>query len=205
MFLKTEKTNPIIMDRDSVKLFDIPIINSDNALLWFKKDDDFRKTFCTPIINRGITFYNDKYYFFDHNIVDTPKSFSNVDVHAYNIYQISPNSVFNILKNFTYNGVENVYKYNPWILIFDNWINYGINYTHIKKDKYIDIKYYTTKVIDGYLISCYNKCPSDFIHFNLKKQLSIEDYLESCKSNNEFILNKKLYREAILKSLINEE
>jgi len=198
MFLKTENTKPITMDRDSVKLFDIPIIDESNAILRFEKDDDYRKTFCTPIINAGITFHNGKYYFFDHNIVETPKSFVKVDVHAYDIYQISHNSVIKILKSGTY-------LYNPWELIFDNWINYNINYTHIKKDKYIDIKYYTTKVVDDYLISCYDKSPSNFLIKLKKENISIEDFLKSCKSNNKFILNKNLYRNLILKLIINEE
>ena len=196
MFLKAEKIKPTIMDRNSVKLFDIPIIDESNAILRFEKDDDYRKTFCTPIINAGITFHNGKYYFFDHNIVETPKSFVKVDVHA--IYQISHNSVIKILKSGTY-------LYNPWELIFDNWINYNINYTHIKKDKYIDIKYYTTKVVDDYLISCYDKSPSNFLIKLKKENISIEDFLKSCKSNNKFILNKNLYRNLILKSIINEE
>jgi hypothetical protein len=208
MFLKAEKTNPIRMDRDSVELFDISIINYDNALLRFEQDIDYRKTFRLPIINAGITFHNDKYYFFDHNIVETPKSFSKVDVHAYNIYQISPKLVFKILKNFTHEpfmDIGRVYKYNSWELIFDNWINYGINYTHIKKDNYIDIKCYTTKIVDNYLISCYGRCPADYLRSLEKENISIEYFLESCKSNSEFILNKNLYRETILKSLINEE
>jgi len=196
MFLKAEKIKPTIMDRNSVKLFDIPIIDESNAILRFEKDDDYRKTFCTPIINAGITFHNGKYYFFDHNIVETPKSFVKVDVHA--IYQISHNSVIKILKSGTY-------LYNPWELIFDNWINYNINYTHIKKDKYIDIKYYTTKVVDDYLISCYDKSPSNFLIKLKKENISIEDFLKSCKSNNKFILNKNLYRNLILKLIINEE
>lgn len=193
------------MNRDSVELFDIPIINLDNALLRFEKDNDYRKIFRTPLINAGITFHNDKYYFFDHNIVETPKSFVKVDVHAYNIYQISPNSVIKILKNFIHDGIECVYKYNSWELIFDNWINYNINYTHTKKDNYIDIKYYTTKIVDDYLISCYDRSPADYLRSLRKENIPIEDFLESCESNNKFILNKNLYRKIILKSLINEE
>lgn len=201
MFLKAEKIEPITMDRDSVKLFDIPIIDESNAILRFEKDDDYRKTFHTPIINAGITFHNGKYYFFDHNIVETPKSYSKSDIHCYNIYQISPELVTKILKN----KIDNFYIYNYWELIFDNWINYNINYTHIKNDSYITIKYYTTKVVDDYLISCHDKSPSDFLIKLKKEKISIEDFLKSCKSNNKFILNKNLYRNKILKSILNEE
>ena len=100
-------------------------ISDDNAICVKHRDDSYTTAFNLTNINEGLTKENDQYLYFDHSIVDTPRSVSKYGpkTFAYKVYPIT-----NKLAQQIING-EYVSKLE---IYFNAFVNYQSIYTIVK-------------------------------------------------------------------------
>ena len=140
-------------------------ISDDNAICVKHRDDDYTTTFNLTNINEGLTKENDQYLYFEHSIVDTPRSVSKYGpkTFAYKVYPIS-----NKLAQQIING-ESISK---WEIYFNAFVNYQSIYTIIKN--YDLHTYKEIAIIDNdTLIIPYGISPAD-----MKDNQTIQEFLD---------------------------
>jgi len=140
-------------------------ISDDNAICVKHRDDDYTTTFNLTNINEGLTKENDQYFYFEHSIVDTPRSVSKYGpkTFAYKVYPIT-----NKLAQQIING-ESISK---WEIYFNAFVNYQSIYTIIKN--YDLHTYKEIAIIDNdTLIIPYGISPSD-----MKDNQTIQEFLD---------------------------
>lgn len=146
-------------------------ISDDNAICVKHRDDDYTTTFNLTNINEGLTKENDQYFYFEHSIVDTPRSSYKYGpkTFAYKVYPIT-----NKLAQQIING-ESISK---WEIYFNAFVNYQSIYTIIKN--YDLHTYKEIAIIDNdTLIIPYGISPSD-----MKDNQTIQEFLDW--NNNKF-------------------
>lgn len=140
-------------------------ISDDNAICVKHRDDDYTTTFNLTNINEGLTKENDQYLYFEHSIVDTPRSVSKYGpkTFAYKVYPIS-----NKLAQQIING-DSISK---WEIYFNAFVNYQSIYTIIKN--YDLHTYKEIAIIDNdTLIIPYGISPAD-----MKDNQTIQEFLD---------------------------
>lgn len=179
---------------------DFPIIDEDNAIFYQLQSDvspsDYQKSFPVPNIDSGIISHDKRYFFFEHNIITTPRSHYNRDIigsiASYNIYQITPDK-FTEIK-------ESDGQYNTWDLRFNGWINYGMHFNYVKNNSYITYKKILVPTIDGVLQLPYGINPSD-----MKDGDHISDFISNhCVQypTKNFKKSISVYRNSVLESIL---
>lgn len=146
-------------------------ISDDNAICVKHRDDDYTTTFNLTNINEGLTKENDQYFYFEHSIVDTPRSVSKYGpkTFAYKVYPIS-----NKLAQQIINGEST----SKWEIYFNAFVNYQSIYTIIKN--YDLHTYKEIAIIDNdTLIIPYGTGPAD-----MKDNQTIQEFLDW--NNNKF-------------------
>lgn len=146
-------------------------ISDDNAICVKHRDDDYTTTFNLTNINEGLTKENNQYFYFEHSIVDTPRSVSKYGpkTFAYKVYTIT-----NKLAQQIING-EYISK---WEIYFNAFVNYQSIYTIIKN--YDLHTYKEIAIIDNdTLIIPYGTGPAD-----MKDNQTIQEFLNW--NNNKF-------------------
>lgn len=140
-------------------------ISDDNAICVKHRDDDYTTTFNLTNINEGLTKENEQYFYFEHSIVDTPRSVSKYGpkTFAYKVYPIT-----NKLAQQIING-QSISK---WEIYFNAFVNYQTIYTIIKN--YDLHTYKEIAIIDNdTLIIPYGISPSD-----MKDNQTIQEFLD---------------------------
>ena len=140
-------------------------ISDDNAICVKHRDDSYTTTFNLTNINEGLTKENDQYFYFEHSIVDTPRSVSKYGpkTFAYKVYPIT-----NKLAQQIING-ESISK---WEIYFNAFVNYQSIYTIIKN--YDLHTYKEIAIIDNdTLIIPYGISPAD-----MKDNQTIQEFLD---------------------------
>ena len=140
-------------------------ISDDNAICVKHRDDSYTTTFNLTNINEGLTKENDQYLYFEHSIVDTPRSVSKYGpkTFAYKVYPIT-----NKLAQQIING-EYISK---WEIYFNAFVNYQSIYTIVKN--YDLHTYKEIAIIDNdTLIIPYGISPSD-----MKDNQTIQEFLD---------------------------
>lgn len=140
-------------------------ISDDNAICVKHRDDDYTTTFNLTNINEGLTKQNDQYLYFEHSIVDTPRSSYKYGpkTFAYKVYPIT-----NKLAQQIING-ESISK---WEIYFNAFVNYQSIYTIIKN--YDLHTYKEIAIIDNdTLIIPYGTGPAD-----MKDNQTIQEFLD---------------------------
>lgn len=140
-------------------------ISDDNAICVKHRDDDYTTTFNLTNINEGLTKENDQYLYFEHSIVDTPRSVSKYGpkIFAYKVYPIT-----NKLAQQIING-QSISK---WEIYFNALVNYQSIYTIIKS--YDLHTYKEIAIIDNdTLIIPYGTGPAD-----MKDNQTIQEFLD---------------------------
>lgn len=159
---------------------DIPIISDNNAILFEKEDplSSYIKTFNLQEIRSGLIKYNDQFYWFDHDIVNTPrhrfrKCFS---------YKIFP---------ITDDMGERIYNEkiaHHWEIFFNSFINYNKIYLstgHIEDSIEGELKTtdrknhcYKATIIDDSIFLPVSVTASD-----LKDGETVDEFLSKLKKN----------------------
>ena len=140
-------------------------ISDDNAICVKHRDDSYTTTFNLTNIEEGLTKENDQYFYFEHSIVDTPRSVSKYGpkTFAYKVYPIT-----NKLAQQIING-ESISK---WEIYFNAFVNYQSIYTIIKN--YDLHTYKEIAIIDNdTLIIPYGISPAD-----MKDNQTIQEFLD---------------------------
>lgn len=140
-------------------------ISDDNAICVKHRDDDYTTTFNLTNINEGLTKENDQYLYFEHSIVDTPRSSYKYGpkTFAYKVYPIT-----NKLAQQIING-DSISK---WEIYFNAFVNYQSIYTIIKN--YDLHTYKEIAIIDNdTLIIPYGISPAD-----MKDNQTIQEFLD---------------------------
>ena len=140
-------------------------ISDDNAICVKHRDDSYTTTFNLTNIEEGLTKENDQYLYFEHSIVDTPRSVSKYGpkTFAYKVYPIT-----NKLAQQIING-ESISK---WEIYFNAFVNYQSIYTIIKN--YDLHTYKEIAIIDNdTLIIPYGISPAD-----MKDNQTIQEFLD---------------------------
>lgn len=140
-------------------------ISDDNAICVKHRDDDYTTTFNLTNINEGLTKENDQYFYFEHSIVDTPRSVSKYGpkTFAYKVYPIT-----NKLAQQIINGDST----SKWEIYFNAFVNYQTIYTIIKN--YDLHTYKEIAIIDNdTLIIPYGISPAD-----MKDNQTIQEFLD---------------------------
>ena len=180
---------------------DIPIINYDNAILFFDKHDDYTKIFKTPTLNEGLLSHKGNYFYFDHNIVETPRTYlsESNSIHSYDVYQITPDLADKIIQT-------KISRH--WEVYFNSFNYFGKRFTTIRHGNFIEwYSYSSYKIVQGknededVLVLPYNVSPSDIMG-----GITIGEYLnkhrkEYPKNGQELELNISVWRNNKLESI----
>lgn len=140
-------------------------ISDDNAICVKHRDDSYTTTFNLTNINEGLTKENDQYLYFEHSIVDTPRSSYKYGpkTFAYKVYPIT-----NKLAQQIINGDST----SKWEIYFNAFVNYQSIYTIIKN--YDLHTYKEIAIIDNdTLIIPYGTGPAD-----MKDNQTIQEFLD---------------------------
>jgi hypothetical protein len=180
---------------------DCPLITFDNAIVYDLQDKSYRDMFRLSEIRSGLILHNGEYFFFEHNIVDTPKtsSYFKGSVQSWFIYKITIELGAKIIDE---------EKVSKWDVVFDNWINTGHFYNYASTDNSgkskdyltIDIRKYTTNIIEDTLYGPYGFKPS-----SMNDGEDIEDFLQRNRlkySGTKLEINRPVLRDILIKSLI---
>ena len=173
----------------------IPIINQENAILYKHKDDDYTKRFNIPTIYSGLTFYEGKYFYFEHNIVQTPNFWcsSPNSVHAYDIHQITKDLGEDMIKS---------KKAFRWKIRFNSLFNFGEYFTSIRRGSYLETYKYESRKSDGELIIPYSTSPS-----GIKPGITIGDFLKNHTKEypngyTELTINRGTLRDILISEIL---
>lgn len=175
---------------------DIPIINYDNAILFLNKDDNYTKTFKVPTLSQGLISHKGDYFYFDHNIVETPSTYlsKSNSVHSYNVYQITPDLADKIIKT----KIS-----HHWEVHFNSFNYFGKRFTTIRRGNFIEWYSYSSYRNEDVLFLPYDVSPSDLYRMC---GITIGEYLdknrkEYPKSGHELELNISVWRNNRLESI----
>lgn len=187
------------LDKECIPNF-IDIISNDNALVIDLNDDAYIDTFNLSNIVGGITKQNEQYYYFEHDIVNTPRHFKKTESKnfSYKVYPIT-NDLVQII-------IQNVIEKKPiskWEIFFNSFINYQKIYLVIKN---YDVRtyQYSSYIEDDKLNIWYGISPSDY-----KENMNIEEFIinhdkkyKNTYSDYSFEINFQVLREVKLNEII---
>lgn len=165
----------------------INLISEENAIAFEKREEPELYD-----IKKGLTKQDNQYYYFDNDIVRTPRVyFGRMDsVFAYKIYPITDDIA---------NKIINKKFVSIWEIFFNSFINYKTVYSMIKNYD-IQLFKFASYIEDDYLRVPYGLSPA-----GMTAEQTIEDYLSKhrlkYKDNEPLSLNLPVIREIKLKEL----
>ena len=169
----------------------INVITDETAIAFEKHEDNYPSS---DQIKNGLTKQDGQYYYFEHDIINTPRTFSPkyFESFAYKVYPITNDIAERIIKK------EYVSK---WEILFNAFINYTKVYTLIK-DYDLKMNYITSYMLDGKLVIPYGISPSDMGD----NEITIEEYLikhnkRYTSANEPLKINVSVLRELRLNEL----
>ena len=130
----------------------INVISDDNGIAFEKHKEEYKQS--SDQIKDGLTNQNGQHYYFEHDIINTPRSYSSRyydSCFAYKIYPITNDIAERIIRK------EYVSK---WEILFNSFINYQKVYTMIK-DYELRMNYISSYMLGDKLVIPYNISPSD--------------------------------------------
>lgn len=172
----------------------IDVITNDNCIAYLPFLDYYKSNTLlgnSDNIALGLTKQNNQYYYFEHDIVNTPRV--KEGYFAYKIYPITNDMANCIIQE------EHVCK---WEILFNSFINYQKVYTLIKNYSY-KLSYVSSYIKDNKLIIPYGISPSNMIDGE-----TVEEYLikhHKRYGQDSLHINKKMLREIKLKQLLENE
>lgn len=170
----------------------IKVITDDTAIAFEKHKEDYPKS--SDQIKNGLTKQDNQYYYFEHDIVNTPQSISSryCDCFAYHVYPITDDIANRIIKK------EYVSK---WEILFNSFANYRKIYSMIK-DYELRLSYISSYMSEGNLVIPYGLSPNDM----REDEMVLEDYLiknnkRYASMNEPLKINLEVLREMKLNEL----
>ena len=170
----------------------IDVITDETAIAFTKHKEDYPKS--SDQIQNGLTKQDGQYYYFEHDIINTPRKWKHdvYDVYAYKVYPVT-NDIGQRIINKEY--------VSKWEILFNAFINYTKVYTLIK-DWDLKMNYISSYMLDGKLVIPYGISPSDMGD----NEITIEEYLikhnkRYASTNEPLKINLSVLRELRLNEL----
>ena len=168
----------------------IKVITDDTAIAFEKHKEDYPKS--SDQIKNGLTKQDNQHYYFEHDIVNTPRSLSMKDGFAYHVYPITDDIANRIIKK------EYVCK---WEILFNAFFNYRKIYSMIK-DYELRLSYISSYMSEDKLVIPYGSSPSDM----REDEMVLEDFLiknnkKYAPMNQPLSINLEVLREMRLNQL----
>jgi hypothetical protein len=145
----------------------INVISDETAIAFEKHREEYKQS--SDQIKNGLTKQNGQYYYFEHDIINTPRSYSARyydSCFAYKIYPITNDIAERIIRK------EYVSK---WEILFNAFINYQKVYTMIK-DYELKMNYISSYMLGDKLVIPYNISPSDTPNFRNNAHLELNPH-----------------------------
>ena len=140
----------------------IRVITDDTAIAFEKHKEEYKQS--SDQIKNGLTKQDNQHYYFEHDIINTPRIFSkHNNCFAYHIYPITDDIANRIIKK------EYVSK---WEILFNAFLNYRKIYSMIK-DYELRLSYISSYISEDKLVIPYSSSPSDM----REDEMVLEDYL----------------------------
>jgi len=166
---------------------------SDDAIAFEKHKEEYKQS--SDQIKDGLTKQNGQYYYFEHDIVNTPKTYSSRyydSCFAYHVYPITDDIANRIIKK------EYVSK---WEILFNSFLNHKKIYSMIK-DYELRLSYISSYMLGDKLVIPYGSSPSDM----REDEMVLEDYLTKsnkryASKNEPLSINLEVLREMKLNEL----
>ncbi len=170
----------------------INVITDDNAIAFEKNNEYYLKS--SDQIKNGLNKQDNQYYYFEHDIINTPKTYSSkyYEIFAYKVYPITDDIAERIIRK------EPVCK---WEILFNAFINYQKVYSMIK-DYELRLSYISSYMLGDKLVIPYCISPSDMGD----EETTIEAYLTKhnkryASMNEPLSINLEVLREMKLNEL----
>jgi hypothetical protein len=139
----------------------INVISDETAIAFEKHKEEYKQS--SDQIKDGLTKQNGQYYYFEHDIINTPRRWNYDSCFAYKIYPITNDIAQRIIRK------EPVCK---WEILFNAFLNYTKVYSMIK-DYDLRMNYISSYMLGDKLVIPYGISPSDMGD----QETTIEDYL----------------------------
>jgi hypothetical protein len=171
----------------------IDVISDDTAIAFEKHKEEYKQS--SDQIKDGLTKQNGQYYYFEHDIVNTPKTYSSRyydSCFAYHVYPITDDIANRIIRK------EPVCK---WEILFNSFLNHKKIYSMIK-DYELRLSYISSYMLGDKLVIPYGISPSDMGD----EETTIEAYLTKhnkryASMNEPLKINLEVLREMKLNQL----
>ena len=146
----------------------IDVITDDTAIALLKHDDQhYTSRLNVSDIKTGLTKQDNQYYYFDHDIVSTPKNFSskysNSKNFAYKVFPVTDDIADRII---------NEEFVSIWEVFFNSFVNYQVIYLMVRDYDTTKLHKYTGYVDGDKLTIPYGVSPSD-----MRDNQTIVEYL----------------------------
>jgi hypothetical protein len=164
----------------------INVISDETAIAFEKHNEDYPKS--SDQIKDGLTKQNGQYYFFEHDIINTPRSFSSRyydSCFAYKVYPITNDIAERIIRK------EPVCK---WEILFNAFINYQKIYTMIK-DYELKMNYISSYMLGDKLVIPYGISPSDMGDEETTIEAYLNKHFKRYGNGEPLQINKQVLRE----------
>jgi hypothetical protein len=147
----------------------INVITDENAIAFKKHKNEHRQS--SDQIQVGLTKQDGQYYYFEHDIINTPPIWLYVISYAYKVYPVTNDIAKRIIRK------EYVSK---WEILFNAFANYQKVYTLIKSYE-LKMNYISSYMLNDKLVIPYDLSPSDMSD---KEEITIKQYI--IKHNKEY-------------------
>lgn len=166
----------------------IRVITDKTAIAFVKHKQEYKQS--SDQIQYGLTKQGNQYYYFEHDIVNTPRKFYD-NVFAYKVYPITNDLAERIIKQ------EGVSK---WEVLFNAFINYTKVYTMIK-DYDLKLNYISSYMVDGKLVIPHGISPGDMGDEETTIEAYFTRHFRRYGNPEPLQINKQVLREIKLKEL----
>ena len=171
----------------------IKVITDETAIAFEKHEEDYPKS--SDQIKNGLTKQDNQYYYFEHDIINTPKTYSSRyydSCFAYHVYPITDDIAERIIKK------EYVSK---WEILFNSFLNHKKVYSMIK-DYELRLSYISSYMLGDKLVIPYGISPGAM----REDEMDIEDFLikhykRYTSMNEPLSINLEVLREMKLNEL----
>lgn len=189
MYIHTDSN----INKKKILDLDIPVISEDNAILYLKRNDDYTQHFKLPEIGKGLVLYKHTYYYFDHNILNTPIGYT-TNPYSYDVYPITTDLAEKLIKE---------KKSLKWEIYFNCYANFQTSYLMVRNNGYITNYKYDGRIEGDKLI-----LPKSISPANITEGISIEKYIETHNKQYPYAkekleLNRRIIRDNLINDVLN--
>lgn len=161
----------------------INVISNDNAIAFEKHKEEYKQS--SDQIQNGLTKQNGQHYYFEHDIINTPRKWHYDSCFAYKVYPITNDITERIIRK------EPVSK---WEILFNAFVNYQKVYTMVK-DYELKMNYISSYILVDTLVIPYGLSPSDMGDQETTIEAYLAKHFKRYGNGEPLQINKQVLRE----------